>query len=146
MLDHVDAVKAALAHLPYNVYFAWAVNNPAEDVHPPYPYIVLEPRTERRPDEMPVSQSTGEVSFVLWVRAVGRTATSVIRVQQHARAALAPSYTPHRIPLAGRSFHLSWLGSEGDSLSWVDRDVTLPQTNLHPSVSVSAYRAWSEPA
>lgn len=136
MIAALQAVKAALTDLGYPVHL-FNAEGPTEDQTPQVPYLVLEVGGGLQPDELPVCGPDGDQQFDLRVKAVGYPADSPPKVQARVRGVLAPGLGMSRLTPTGRTVDVAYARTEVASV--VDRDVTVPKFNRHPSWGVDTY-------
>ena len=133
MKAHIDAIKALLVSTGYDVYFADVPETPD------YPYVLL----WCSPGLM-VADSLRGVQDVLdeplGVTTVGANTDATLIAAGVARAALLGAHPT----VAGRYVHELRLTDSRPVR--IDRDVTLPDTNRHPSYGVDIYALKSDPA
>lgn len=133
MRDHFEAIKTLLAPLGRQVHVIQAPGSPT------YPYFML----WGLPGELGSDGLDGEqkvVSDLLRVSSVGKTVESVMELRRLSR----PLLIEQRPIVAGRFVHPLRMTSAEEIQP--DEDVTMPDTNRHPSFGVDIYRLISEPA
>ena len=133
MKAHIDAIKALLVSTGYGVYFADVPETPG------YPYVLL----WCSPGLMVADSLCGVQDVLdepLGVTTAGANTDATLIAAGVVRAALLGAHPT----VAGRFVHeLRLIDSQRVQ---VDRDVTLPGTNRHPSYGVDVYALKSDPA
>jgi hypothetical protein len=132
VIGEIDAVRALLLGLGHEVYFVDVPDKPT------YPYFLVWSSTGRMLGPALCGTQTDLDDFV-GITAVGETPEAAMVVLERARAVLEDAAPP----VAGRSMHLRLFDSRPIA---VDRDVTIPPANRHPSTGVDLYRLTSVPA
>lgn len=133
MKSHIDAIKALLAPFGHPVHFAEAPETPT------YPYILLWSSLGRlTADEFDGAQD--DLNDLLGVTTVAATSDAALVAGARVR-----SYLLNKQPIVeGR--HVQPLHLHDSQQVTPDTDVTMPNTNRHPSFAVDIYRLISEPA
>lgn len=141
MKAHIDGVKALLAPYGKDVYFADAAKYDAQGNVVPltFPYVLLWSGLGRlTSDEFDGEQD--DLNDLLGVTTVAATSDAALVAGARVR-----SYLLGKQPsVDGR--YVQPLHLHDSQTVEVDRDVTMPNTNRHPSFTVDLYRLISEPA
>lgn len=133
MIGELDAIMDALLDLGWPVHYVDAPAKPDT-----LPYLVLGSSSGRMYGPALCADLT-DLDDLLRVMVVHHNPTAVVVAQGQVRAVLHNTHPP----VAGRSVTVRLLGSEPVA---VDRDMTIPVTNLHPAYGVDIYRLTSVPA
>ena len=144
MIATLGAVKSALTPLGYPVHL-FVNEGITETTVPEVPYLVIAPAnsTGLLPEELSVCGADDSIEFDLRVTAVSYPADAVPKIQARVRGVLAPGLGVARVPLPGRFVTTAYQRTE--VTSQFDRDMTVTQSNRHPSWGVDTYRLSSQP-
>jgi len=148
MLAVFEAVQAHIGSLdpPLRSHLFYAMPSPAEDLPPvsEVPYVVVETSTGGMPEDVSVGADPYQ-EFDFRVRYVTAVPDAPVKVRMRVRGLLGDvRQGPVRVPMAGRVLFTECLGAEIGSTA--DRDITFPQTNMHPFWGLDTFRAYSHPA
>lgn len=137
MLAHIEAIKAALVSLGWQVHFV------VVDGTPTYPYVLLWSGSGDPGSEPSLCGPMDDIEAVVGVTVVAGEPAGVLAVQSAVRAVLSPGDARTPLVVAGRSASLK--RTTGQAVQ-VDRDVKIPGTNTSPAFSVDLYDLHSTPA
>ena len=133
MIGELDAIRAALEAQGWPVFYVDAPTHPEV-----FPYVVLGSSSGRLFGPALCAELT-DLDDLVRVMVVALTPEAVVVTQALVRPVLHNTHPP----VDGRSVTVRLLGSEPVG---VDRDMTIPPTNLHPAFGVDIYRLTSVPA
>lgn len=135
MIDHLDAIKAALAPLGYPVHLIQVSGSTS------LPYLLLWSSSGRLAGAT-LDDVRNDIDDSVGVTAAGVTGESALRVAQRARAVLTPGGMGG-LAVPGRR---AWLRHYDSRPAFVDRDALIPGTSSYPVTAVDMYRLISTPA
>lgn len=133
MKAHIDAIKALLVPSGYDVFYSDAPETPT------YPYVLLWSTTGRMVSDS-LCGTQDVLDDLLGVTSVGANPDAALIVSSRVRGYLLGAHPV----VAGRYVHE--LRLHDSQRVQVDRDVTMPQTNRHPSFGVDLFALKSDPA
>lgn len=137
MLAHIEAIKAALVPLGWQVHYVSVPESPV------FPYVLLWSGSGDPGSEPSLCGPMDDVEAVVGVTVVAGSPEGVLTVQSAVRAVLSPGDARTPLVVAGRSASLK--RTTGQAVQ-VDRDVKIPGTNTSPAFSVDLYDLHSTPA
>lgn len=135
MINHLAALRTALAPLGYTTHLIWAAEVTSQ-------YLVLTGPAWGNDDELPVCGLSDAFQTDVRITAVTGTPEGVGTMLTRVRALLSPARAWTRVPLADRDV---WTRFERSEFITVDQDTTITGTGRHPAVGVNTYRLTSEP-
>lgn len=142
MIDTLGALRDYLAPLDYTTHL-FAATSSADGETPPIPYLVLASAAYDRPAGARLCGRDDRLDFTLRVTAVSGVEDAPPKMLARVFELLTPKYDTRHIVTADRRIEVSF--ERVEVVSALDRDMSLPNLNRHPSYGVASYRVVSAP-
>ena len=142
MIATLAALADDLVPLGYTTHLFTATTDASGDV-PPIPYLVLASTSYGRPSGPRFTRRDDRLDFTLRVTAVSGVEDAPPKMLNRVFELWTPKYDTKHLVTTTRRIEISFQRVE--VVSALDRDMSLPNLNRHPSYGVASYRVVSAP-